>query len=193
MEIAIDFDDVIVEFTDSLMDYYHKRYNKKVIKDQILVWDWSLYWGISREEAIKRVDEFHENHPAKDLLPLENALESLNNLMKNHKIVIITGRPIRFKHKVEEWLNHHLKNKLEIICAGEFHKGQAASKAEICKERKINLLLEDSGETALKCAEKNIKVILFDKPWNKKYNHKNIFRVNNWKEAIQHIDKIVVS
>lgn len=171
MKIAIDFDDVIVEFTDTLMEYYHKKYNKKVTKDQILIWDWGLYWRISKEEAIKRVDEFHENHQITQLPPLEDAIASLNNLMKYHEVIIITGRPLRFKHRVEEWLNHHLKKKLEIIHAGEFHKGQAATKAEICKKLGINLILEDSGETALDCANSNIKAILFNKPWNKQFNH----------------------
>jgi|SRR3989344_4567120 len=191
MKIAIDFDDVIVEFTDSLMDYYHKKYHKKVTKDQILIWDWGLYWGIPREEAIKRVNEFHENYSIKELKPLENALDSLNELVKNHELIIITGRPIRFKHKVEEWLNYHLKKKLKIINAGEFHKSQAATKAEICKELDIQLLLEDTGETALDCAKNNIKVLLFDKPWNKQFKHSYIYRVNNWQEAISRIDYLL--
>jgi len=55
MKIGIDFDDVVAEFTESLMDYYNKKYGKKVSKEEILIWDWGLYWGIPREEAIKRV------------------------------------------------------------------------------------------------------------------------------------------
>jgi len=80
--------------------------------------------------------------------------------MIKHKVIIITGRPVRFKHRVEEWLQHHLKRRLEVIRAGEFHKGQAATKAEICKELGIEVLLEDSGETALDCANSEIKVLL---------------------------------
>ena len=64
MKIGIDFDDVITEFTDSLMEFYHKKYGKKVVRDEIKEWDWGLYWGISREEATNRVDEFHETHRA---------------------------------------------------------------------------------------------------------------------------------
>ena len=140
MKIAIDFDDVIIEFTDALMNYYHKKYNKRITKDQILIWDWGLYWNIPREEAIRRVDEFHENHTIEDIKPLENALDSLNKLMQNHKLIIITGRPIRFKHRVKEWLNRHLKKTLKIICAGEFHSGQAATKARICKELGVKII-----------------------------------------------------
>ena|SRR3989344_6564989 len=160
MKIGIDFDDVVAEFTESLMDYYNKKYGKKVSKEEILIWDWGLYWGIPREEAIKRVNIFHETYKVEDIFPLEKAIDSLNEIMIKHKVIIITGRPVRFKHRVEEWLQHHLKRRLEVIRAGEFHKGQAATKAEICKELGIEVLLEDSGETALDCANSEIKVLL---------------------------------
>ena len=94
MKIGIDFDDVINEFTGSLMSYYHKKYGKKVNKEEILVWDWGLYWEIPREEAVRRVDIFHETYDVKNILPLEKAIVSLNELMKDHEVVIITSRPV---------------------------------------------------------------------------------------------------
>lgn len=54
----------------------------------------------------------------------------------------------------------------------------------------IKLILEDSGETAIECSNERIKVILFDKPWNKQFSHENIFRVKNWNEAVKKIDKL---
>jgi uncharacterized HAD superfamily protein len=188
MNIGIDFDDVITEFTDSLMEFYHRKYGKKVVREEIKEWDWGLYWGISREEATKRVDEFHETHSVENVNPLENALSSLKKLMKANEIFIITGRPVRFKSKVESWLHYHLKDKLPIIHAGEWHKGQAASKAEICKELKIPILLEDAPNAAIECAKAGVRVILFDYPWNQKLKHKNVKRVKNWLEAVEEIE-----
>ena len=188
MKIGIDFDDVINEFTDSLMEFYHKKYGKKVTRDQILIWDWGLYWGISREEATKRVDEFHETNIIDNLIPLKYAINSLKKLMKSHELFIITGRPIRFKSKVDSWLQHHLNNSLNVIHAGEWHKGQAATKAEICKDLNIPILLEDAPNTAKEVAEAGVNVILFDKPWNKNIAHERITRVVNWKEALKAIN-----
>ena len=188
MNIGIDFDDVITEFTDALMDFYHEKYGKKVLRDEIKEWDWGLYWGIPRDEATKRVDEFHENHSIEKVTPLKDAISYLKNLMKNHKIFIITGRLIRFKTKVESWLKNHIDDEIKVIHAGEGHKGQASSKAEICKELNIPILLEDAPNTAKDCAINGIKVILFNKPWNRKISHKNIIRVENWKEAMDKIN-----
>ncbi len=190
MNIGIDFDDVITDFTEALMSYYHKRYGKKVNLDQILIWDWGLYWGVLREEAIKRVDEYHESHKVAELPPLKDAISSLKKLLKKHKVFIITGRPVRFQYKVEEWLQHHLNKRLEVIHAGEFHIGRRATKAEICKELSIPLIIEDVKETALSCAEAGIKVILFNKPWNKNFHYHNVYRVDNWHNALNVIEKL---
>jgi len=191
MKIGIDFDDVITEFTDPLMSFYHEKYGKKVGRDEIKEWDWGLYWGIPKEEADKRVNEFHELHSIKNVNPLENAVSSLKKLIKNNELFIITGRPIIFKSKVESWLKHHIENELRIIHAGEWHSGQAASKSDICKELNISVLLEDAPNTAVDCANKGIRVILFDKPWNQKVKHNNVIRVKNWKNALREINKIV--
>lgn len=190
MNIGIDFDDVITEFTDPLMNFYHKKYGKKVLKDEIKQWDWGIYWGISKEQADIRVNEFHEIHDEKIVNPLKDAIISLKKLMKNNKLFIITGRPVKFKSKAEEWLKHHIKEELKVISAGEWHKGQASTKADICKDLEIPILLEDAPHTAIDCAKKGIKVILFNKPWNQSVVHDNIVRVNNWKEALIEIKKL---
>ena len=185
MNIGIDFDDVITNFTDPLMDYHNKKYGTNATREQILEWNWGVYWGVEKEEADKRVNEFHQIHSPDNIIPMQDAISSLKKLMKNNKIFIITGRPIQFKSKTEEWLKHHIEEDIEIIFAGEWHKTQGASKAAICKKMNIPVLLEDAPTTAMDCADQGIKVILFNNPWNNKLKHENIIRVNNWKEAVK--------
>jgi uncharacterized HAD superfamily protein len=190
MKIGIDFDDVTVDFFNSLLAWHNKNYNRNDKKEHFNEFKWWPIWQISKDEAIKRVDRFHETHRVEEVLPMNDAIESINKLSKDNELIIITGRPIRFKLRVEEWLLHHLKRNLEVIHAGEFHKGQAASKAEICAELNIPILLEDAPETALDCANEGIKVILFDNSWNKCISHENISRVSGWKEALKVIKKL---
>ena len=130
--------------------------------------------------------EGNDKYLRKAIQPIEKAVESITNLIDNgDKLYIITARPAKFNKKTGDWIKYHLKtDKIEIIHAGDFHKGQGANKAQICKELGIKIILEDSGETALECAKEGIQVILFDKPWNKNYNYKNITRVNDWSQAI---------
>ena len=49
MKIGIDFDDVITNFTDSLMNYHNKKYGTNILREQIIEWNWGVYWGIERE------------------------------------------------------------------------------------------------------------------------------------------------
>lgn len=190
MKIALDLDDVLADFTSALMKFYHTKYGKKVSLQDIKIWDWRLYWGISREEAIRRVDEFHEGHSLTEVLPVGGAAESISYLLeRKHSLYVITNRPIRFNTLAKSWIKSFLKtDAIPIIHAGDFHKHQAATKSEICRELGISLLIEDSGETALDCANQGIKVILFDKPWNSNFSHSNIFRVSGWTEAISKIN-----
>lgn len=187
MKIGIDFNDITADFFTFLLDWHNKKYKRNDKREEFKSFSWWPVWETSREEAIKRVAEFLESHKVEDMKPMKDAIYSLNKLSEKNELIIITGRQLVFKSKTEEWLLHHLKKKLEIIHAGEFHKGQAATKAEICKERGIPILIEDAGETCMDCAKQGIKVIVFDNSWNQGIEHKNIIRVNNWKEALEAI------
>jgi len=189
MKIGLDLDEVVADFMDALLKFYYYKKGRLHKKEEFLEYKWWPVWGISKEEAIALVDEFHKAHNLEDIKLAEGAIESISDLLnRSYELFIITARPVRFRNKIEEWIKHHLKtNKIKLIHAGDFHKGQAATKAEICNKEGIKLLLEDSGETALDCAEKGVSVILFDKPWNKLYNHKKIKRVKNWHEAMNAI------
>lgn len=185
MKIGLDLDDVTVDFFQALLNYYNKKYERNDKPNDFKEFKWWPVWRISREEAIRRVDEFHETHNIKDIKPIEGAIDSVNKLIEYNELFIITSRPIRFKSKVESWIKHHLNKEIKVIHAGDFHKGQSATKAEICKELGIEIMIEDAGETASDCAENGTKVLLFDKSWNKKVEHKNITRVKNWKEVLK--------
>lgn len=189
MKIGIDFDDVTIDFFNPLLEWHNKKYNRNNKREEFTEFNWAPPWQLSKEETIKRTNEFHDEYKVEEFLPLKDAIPSLNELLKKHEVIVVTGRPLKYTSKVEDWLKHYLKRKLEIIHAGEFIKGQAATKAEICEEKGITILLEDGPETALNCANSGIKVLLFDNPWNQGVVHKNITRVNGWKEAMKEIKR----
>jgi uncharacterized HAD superfamily protein len=190
MKIGLDLDDTIADFFQSLLDYYNKKYNRNDKQEDFKEWKWWPVWGISREEAIRRVDEFHESHNIEEIKPVKGALKAINELSKDNEFFIITTRPMRFKDKSESWIKHHFDKNIKVIHAGDFHKINGANKADICIKLGISLMVEDVGDIALECAQKGIKVILFNKPWNQGAEHKNIIRVNDWKQALEEINNI---
>ena len=75
---------------------------------------------------------------------------------------------------------------LDISHISDFFEGnRGVSKSGFCLDNEIPIILEDNLEYAIDCAESGIKVVLFNRPWNKKSHHKDIFRVDNWKEALE--------
>jgi len=194
MKIGIDFDEVIAEFIDKLLEHYNGSSGKSLRKEDFSSYNLWEMWGGTREEAIKIVDEFHDSPLFSEINPSERALEAIDALLKNNELFIITARPARFKTKTEEWLRKHLPDKnFHVVYSGDFHKEQASTKAQICKELGVTLMIEDSPHTALDCINNNIKVILFNKPWNKSLEHKEVVRVNNWEEALIEIEKYYYS
>lgn len=187
MKIGLDFDDVTAHLTEPLLEFYNKLKDKNHSKDEMKEYDIWVNWGITKEEGMNLINEFHETQKLETTKPIEYAIESIFKILHNgDKLWIITARHPKFKKKVEDWISHHIENKrIEVITTRDFRVGEHVKKYQICKELEIDIMLEDSGENALECAKAGIKVILFDNPWNQNFEHKNITRVNGWKEAIK--------
>ncbi len=188
MKIGIDMDEVIVELLDSVIEYYYEKTGKRFPREDFKTYDWGEIWGITMEEAIKIAHEFHDKSTIQDEKPLDQAVESMSSLLKeNDEIYVITARPIKYRKKVEDWIKHYFHDSpIQVISAGDFY-GNTLTKAGICKKLGIKVILEDQNHIALDCAKNNIKVLLFDKPWNKKLEHENIIRVSGWIEAMKKI------
>ncbi|MBU3912539.1 MAG: hypothetical protein KKE50_00445, partial [Nanoarchaeota archaeon] len=77
----------------------------------------------------------------------------------------------------------------QIIFSGDVYGGKC--KEEICRELDIPVIIEDHHEKSIDYANAGIKVILFNRPWNKKLSHENITRVKNWGEILEEIEKLV--
>ena len=167
MKIGLDFDNVIAQTVQEIFKYYNNRFGKNHKIEEVTKYEFWSAWGTSKEEAINIVDEYHEEHKIEELPPLDDAVKSINSLAEGNSLFVITARPSRFKSKTEDWIMHHIKTKIKVMDAGDFHKDGRASKSEICKELQIPIILEDAPDTALDCADENIKVVLFDQPWNR--------------------------
>src|SRR3989344_651565 len=174
MKIGLDMDDVLCDLTAGLMELYERSTGKSVKYEEIDNYLWF---------DARLVERFHEEHNIENFKPIEMAIESVNSLLDaKDKLHIITDRDVKFMEKLDAWIKHHLKtDKIKVTYT------QGVKKSIICKEKGIGLILEDSGKNALDCAGEGIKLLLFDKPWNRNYSHPNITRVNSWKEALQNI------
>lgn len=188
MKIGIDIDDVIVNFMEGFLEHSNLKNNTFFRVDDIKnyhLWEAGLH--DSKEESIKEVAEFQNSENFDKLNLIEDVKEILEKISEIYDIYFITSRPKDLKDKTENFLRKNFpKNNFKIVYSGEIHGGK--SKAEICNDFEIPIMIEDNVVYALDCARNGIKVFLLEKPWNKNHEgHSNIVKINNLKEVLEKI------
>lgn len=189
--IGIDLDDVLANFIDGLMLYHNQTYGTSIRREEVQNFSFGDIFGGTLEERVKKVKDFFETNYFDNLLPIEDSQESINYLALSNELFIVTSRPIFIKEKTERWLNKFFTDKFSGIVNSSNHYSKAENsgktKAQLCRELGISVLIDDSLDYILQCPSTRIKGILFGNyPWNQNGNLPlGIARVKNWKEALE--------
>ncbi len=182
-KIGLDIDGVVLNFISSFLDYFNLKNKTNYSLESLTNYNlWECGLSNSKEEVIRIIDEFQNSEYFDKIDFVEGAKDSINLISNFYEVYFITSRPESIKEKTEKFFYNHFPNhKHNFIFSGEIYGGK--KKSEICKNLGIKIMVEDNVEYSLDCATKGIKVFLMNNPWNKNYeNHKNIIRVNGWKE-----------
>ena len=186
MRIGIDLDEVVVDFARKFIDKAKKNFGKEVSYENIYSWHlWDVF-GISREEAIKIAEDIFQED-LENLEFVEDARDTIINLLKENEIFIITSRPIKFYERTKRFVEKSIDSRIGVFFSGGV-ADSGKTKSEICKELGIDLMIDDHIGYYNDCVNKNIKTLLFTKPWNK--NEKGVERINSWKEIPEIIEKM---
>lgn len=190
LKIGIDIDEVIVEFLDSLLEFYNEKYNKDLRKEDFSDYFINNIIGGTQENLEKELDDF--GYPVEKIKLVDGAIDAIKKLSRDHDLFILTARHPRFKHQTETFLNKHFGDIFnEILYTGEVFKEFGITKADLCNEKKIEFMIDDNSIFAREIAEKGVKVFLLDKPWNQNYEtHDNIFKVNHWEDVVNKINGV---
>ena len=122
--------------------------------------------------------------PRQDAVEVIQKLNSEGNELHEitaRKFVTNANRTGRYSRSLfENWLKKHGMEFCSIQYCSE--KFSPRDKFLACHKLKVDVMIEDKEEVALYLAEKGIQVLLFDAPYNKNVQHRNIRRVENWEE-----------
>lgn len=190
MNIGIDIDNVISKFDENLLQEYLKHdktlRNTGIVNPdapyiRIGMFDWtreeekSFYYG--------NIDEIASNFEI-----VENADKYIKLLKeKGNKIFIISGRdngeysdPYNMTIK---WLdkNNIVYDELILTDAFKHHE-----KAEVCLEKQVDIMIDDSLNVCKECSNSGVKTLLFDSEYNRKIQ--TFQRVNSWEEIYEFIN-----
>lgn len=196
MKIGIDIDDVVGEFAKPFLDFYNVKYGKNIRYENVTSFNlWEVGVGQNREEAINLINEFYDSGDFDKIKLIEGAREGILSLSKFWEIYFITSRPLRFKEKTDRFIGINFSDiNLKVIYLGDFYNDGGKSKSDICLENKIKLMIEDNLKYTKECSQKGIRVLLFNRSWNKcenRYEEGNgILRVDNWQDVLDNLGLI---
>ena len=191
MKIGIDIDNVISNFNDELLKEYLKH-DKELRNTGIINKDVFIRYGMF-DWTEKEETEFYKNSIERIAIKLKRihrATETIKKLKEDgNEIIIISGRnngEYNNPYKLtEEWLAKYNIVYDKLILTNAYNKEE---KANVCKENNIDIMIEDSTQTAVNIEKVGTKVLFMNTRYNK--NNENFEKVSNWKEIYSKISKL---
>lgn len=171
LQLAIDADDVLVDFSGSLVRKYNKKYGKSVTMEQLIT-NWDLNTNVEEGEDLYEI--MNKEGMFRDLEAFPDVIDGLNKLVEDgHEVIISTaGNRSAFEDKYANF------KKLFPMIPEE----------QILMIKRKDLLhldvMVDDGPHNIVASNCKVKIIM-DKPWNR---HLDGIRVNNFTEACQVIE-----
>lgn len=190
MNIAIDLDEVLAEYLESVIRYHNDTYNTSLKKTDFFSYNFWEVWGGTKEEAIEKVHDFITTDYFNQIQTVKGAYEGVLKLKERHELYIVTARQDIVSEKTIDFIEDNFRGVFSgVYFANHFSKsGISKEKSEICKELDIEIIVEDSVTYANECQSKGIATILLKKPWNTGYELlDNIYIANSWKEVPNYI------
>ena len=182
--IAIDCDDVIVDTSHALINYYNRTYGTHLqLKD---MYNNSPAWDVkTEEEAILRCEEFLRTDEFQKIAPSKEAIASIKKMAAVHELHLVTGRSDFLEAATMAMVELYFPKVFASIEHTGMYGGKPRSKGDVCVQIKADLLIDDHIRHAEQVASHGIHVLLFGNyPWNqKKTLPKYIRRVKDWAEV----------
>lgn len=191
MKIGIDIDNVISNFNDELLKEYLKH-DKELRNTGIINKDVFIRYGMF-DWTEKEETEFYKSNIERiaiKLKPIHRATETIKKLKEDgNEILIISGRnngEYNNPYKLTEgWLAKYNIVYDKLILTNAYNKEE---KANVCKENNIDIVIEDSTQTAVNIEKVGTKVLFMNTRYNK--NNENFEKVSNWKEIYAKISSM---
>lgn len=190
--LAIDIDEVLFPFMVTMLEHTNSTYGLSHSIEEVK--DFNLgFWSISDSDAIERVHTVSRlDHRSVNALP--NANSALSLLKGQYQIFIVTSRHEEFRARTEEWLSHHFPGLYDkLIMTGNHYSGREfRSKAEVCLELGVSMLVDDQLHYAKESAQLGLPCILFgDYPWNQAESLPDgVVRAQDWNEVVMTLERV---
>jgi len=191
MLLGIDFDDVVADSMDVIVRLHNGKYGTAFKKEDVVAPMVEEVWGGTQEEWRAKLDEFFGTKHLAELSPMAGAIPAMRELkVAGHELYIMTARSDRDVEATELWLTLHFPDVFRGVHYGQSLSDDPAkrrSKAAMCKELGVELMIDDHMKNAVECAAAGIPALLFDQPWNQGELPPGVKRVRSWNEIVERV------
>ncbi len=171
MRIGIDIDNTICKTSFMANEIYKRENNGKSMYD-LNKWEQYKFTGLHEKEVF-------------DECPLEdNAVNVINELFLNNEIFFITARANKLVDNIEKRTKDYL-NKHGIKYNGVYFGHD--SKLKLFEKLNLDIMLDDDYDVYYELTSSGYKVVIYSGSLNL---DKEGFRVNNWLEFKDYIERI---
>ena len=190
MKIAIDIDEVILEFVEPYMKFAESKGIMKVNYNDVYCYDFYRVLVISKDRFFEILNEFNSNGRFSEAEFINGAKKGVCFLRDNFDICFVTARPDNIREKTIDFIfKEFVVDENRVFFSGDSLLC-GKSKCEICNELGINLIIEDNGDDSLRYANNEMNVLLLDKPWNRHIEHEKIVRCDDWNDILSKVEEV---
>ena len=195
MRIYIDFDDVLCETARHLSTLARDLFNRDVPYEAISVFDLQQAFSLSAAEIGELMDHAHRPEFLTALAPTPGVLDAVQVLERHgHDLMIVTGRPATSHTGSYGWLCKYGLEHLGILYFDKY--GRAPARPPASGPKTLNraefaalhfdVAIDDSPAALdLLAPRQDCTVIVYDRPWNRRYTHAgNMRRTGSWPEIV---------
>ncbi|OLD33705.1 MAG: hypothetical protein AUI61_00155 [Thaumarchaeota archaeon 13_1_40CM_2_39_13_2] len=180
VKIALDVDGVLADVIQSWLSYNNKL-RATILKSDISEWDFWKRHNIDKFDFYKELSVCWKSW--KDIPPTENEISSATKkLSKLGTVDIVTAREESTHNNVKNWLQFYgitFKNYIGV--------SEGLEKARL----DYDIFIDDSPINAKSMLEAGKSVILYNQPWNLKFDDPRAKRIHKLKNAIPVIGRII--
>ncbi|MEI7898706.1 MAG: 2-dehydropantoate 2-reductase [bacterium] len=204
MRIYIDFDDVLCETARHLAVLAHDLFARNVPYEAITAFDLQQAFALSGAEIDELMEHAHHTAFLTRLDPAPGGLEAVQTLeARGHSLAIVTGRPATSHDGSCGWLRKHGLAHVELIYLDKYGRAPAnpppGTPKTLSRDEFATIHFDvaiDDSPTALDLLahRQDCTVIVYDRPWNRRYAHAaNMRRSDSWQEILHFISEQVAS
>lgn len=196
MIIGVDCDGVLTDMSAYIYEYGEKYFKRK--PSNLDGYSTAEIFDCSDKDEFRFGLRYFFTY-CKKWPPRNGAAEIISKLNKDgHELYEITARkfvtmknPLGWYSRLlyEQWLKKYGFEFKDIFYCSE--SNAPADKLIGCRKYSVDLMIDDKPEVALRLADNDVKVLLFDTRYNQNVNHSNIIRVYDWNDVYEKIVEIV--